>query len=403
MVFFTICAATYVVNAADRVIFPVLLRVLNLEYHFTLPQGGLLATIFLLGLGLGGIGTGYLVDRLSRKSAMIIGIVIYSVFTLFTAFAFGFFDMAIYRTMTGVGEGMQNVALVTAVGAYYPDTRTLALGLVQCALGLGSFLGPRVGAWLMASTGDWRLPFYLFGVIGLAGAVAVLFVKKGFTEQRAGKVSASGKATGDDHMPESLWNRNVSCIIVTGIFRSFPFYAFLGLYTTFLTSELHYSLAAAAAALSMFGLGPFLSPVAGYVADRVNQKLFQIVMFVAMAVIGYAIFNIAKTPLEHSVLSLLEGVTGGFAYINGYSLAQRSVRSSMIGRVSGFYYASTTLPAAVSGYILAKLVGYFGWSHGATILMSLLLVIPIAVSLFIDTSLITGPGRRLSPGRSFWA
>src|SRR5271166_4253146 len=48
VVFFTICAGTYVVNAADRVIFPVLLRSINLEYHFTLAQGGLLATIFLL-------------------------------------------------------------------------------------------------------------------------------------------------------------------------------------------------------------------------------------------------------------------------------------------------------------------------------------------------------------------
>jgi len=402
VVFFTICAGTYVVNAADRVIFPVLLRSINLEYHFTLAQGGLLATIFLLGLGISGIGTGYLVDRLSRKSSMIIGIVTYSIFTLLTAFALGFFDMAVYRTLSGVGEGMQNVALATAVGAYYPDTRTLALGLMQCAFGLGSFLGPRTGAWLMASTGDWRMPFYLFGVIGLVGAIAILFVKKGFTEQRAQGSGAGGKAASDDHMPERLWNRNVWCIVLVGIFRSFPFYAFLGLYTTFLTSEFHYPLAAAAAALSMFGLGPFFSPLAGYIGDRVNQKLFQIVSLATMAVIGYIIFNIAKTAPEHNILSLLEGLAGGFVYVNGYSLAQRSVRGSMVGRVSGFYYASTTLPAAVSGYVLAKLVNDFGWSHGATIVMCFLLVVPIVISLFIDTRLITGPGRRLSPGRRLW-
>lgn len=403
MVFFAICATGSFLNAADRLIFPVLLRSINLEYHFTLAQGGLLATIFLLGQGISGIGTGHLVDRLSRKSSMITGIVIYSVSTLLTAFAIGFFDITIYRTMSGVGEGMQTVALATAVGAYYPGTRALAMGLTQCAFGLGSFFGPRTSAWLMASTGDWRMSFYLFGALGLVSGIAiVLFVKKGFTEQRGVGSDAGSETTSNDHMPKRLWNRNVWCIIVVGIFRSFPFFGFLGLYTIFLTREFHYPLAAAAAALSMFGLGPFFSPLAGYIGDRVNQKLLQIVCLAAMAVIGYIIFNIAKTVPEQNILSLLEGVGGAFVYVNGFSLAQRSVRGSMVGRVSGFYYASTTLPGAVSGYVLAKLVNYFGWSHGATILMSFLLVVPIVISLFIDTRLITGPGRRMSPGRRLW-
>jgi hypothetical protein len=38
----------------------------------------------------------------------------------------------------------------------------------------------------------------------------------------------------------------------------------------------------------------------------------------------------------------------------------------------------------------------------ATIVMCLLLVVPIVISLFIDTRLITGPGRRLLPGRRLW-
>ena len=135
--FFGICAATYVVNAADRVIFPVLLRPLTAEYGFSLAQGGFLATVYLLGLGVGGIGTGYLLDRWSRKTTMIVGVVVYSLFTILTVAALGFADMAAYRVMTGIGEAMQNVALVIAVGAFYSGSRTFAIGLIQCALGLG--------------------------------------------------------------------------------------------------------------------------------------------------------------------------------------------------------------------------------------------------------------------------
>jgi MFS family permease len=114
--FFAICAATYVVNAADRLIFPIVVRPVAEEYGFSLAQGGTLATIYLLGLGLGGIWAGYLIDRSSRKSSMIFGIVVYSLFTILTAAAFGFFDMAAYRIMTGIGEGIPVSAPAAASG-----------------------------------------------------------------------------------------------------------------------------------------------------------------------------------------------------------------------------------------------------------------------------------------------
>lgn len=400
---FGICAATYVVNAADRVIFPVLLRPLTGEYGFTLAQGGFLATVYLLGLGIGGIGTGYLLDRWSRKGTMIAGIVVYSLFTILTAAAFGFADMAAYRVLTGIGEAMQNVALVIAVGAFYTGARTFVIGLIQCALGLGSFLGPLLGAGLLAATGDWRIAFYAFGAAGLFGAIAVLFVSKGFTEQKQTTPSANAAAADSDaHIPDGLWNRNVCCIMAAVLFRSFPFFAFVALYTTFLTTQLHFPLATAAGALSLFGLGPFFSPLAGYVADRVNQKLFQIAMLAVMALAGFLIFNVADTPLEHNVLALVEGTAGGFAYVNGYSLTQRSVKTRLIARASGFYYAAATFPAAISGYIMARLVESLGWSSGTTLMMTVLLIVPVAISLFIDTSLVTGPTRRLASGRRIW-
>ena len=399
--FFAICATTYVVNAADRVIFPIVLRPLDAEYGFSLAQGGFLATVYLFGLGIGGIATGYLLDHVSRKTAMIAGIIVYSAFTILVTASFGFFDIAAYRVLTGVGEGLQSVAFVIAVAAFYPGSRTVAIALVQCALGLGQFIGPRLGAALLTSTGDWRVPFYVFGILGFVGAAALVFVSKDFTERQTDSEPAA-QTSSDGHLAEGLWNRNVICVLLVVMFRSFPFFAFLGLYASFLTTELHFPLPTAAAALSLYGLGPFFSPVAGYISDRMNQKTFQIVWLAIMAIAGFLIFNVATTPLQQEMLSFVEGLAGGFAYINGYSLAQRSVKNALIGRVSGFYYAASTFPAAVSGYLMAKLVEAFGWETGATLMMSLLLVVPIGISLLIDTSLITGKGRRLTPGKRIW-
>jgi MFS family permease len=125
-------------------------------------------------------------------------------------------------------------------------------------------------------------------------------------------------------------------------------------------------------------------------------------MFAIMAVAGYLLFNAADTAFEHYALSLIEGTAGGFAYVNGYSLAQRSVKASQVARVSGFYYAAATLPAAVSGYAMAKLVEVFGWSTGATLMMTLLMIVPIVISLFVDTTKVTGRGRRRTQGARLW-
>jgi len=77
---------------------------------------------------------------------MLIGIVIYSAFTLLTAVSVGFGDMFVYRALSGVGESMQNAALFSAVGAYFFANRAMALGSLNFAYGLGGFLGPLLGA-----------------------------------------------------------------------------------------------------------------------------------------------------------------------------------------------------------------------------------------------------------------
>jgi MFS family permease len=140
---FLLIAATYVVNAMDRIVFPVLLPAVAREYGFPLAAGGFLATIFTFGLGIAGLPGGFLFDRLSRKSIAVLGVVVYSVCTVLTCLSVGFYDMAAYRAVSGVGEALQNMAIFTMAGAYFFRDRTLAFGALNAAYGIGSFIGPR--------------------------------------------------------------------------------------------------------------------------------------------------------------------------------------------------------------------------------------------------------------------
>lgn len=384
-------AGTYIVNAMDRIVFPTLLPAVSHQYGFALGEAGFLATIFTLGLGVAGVPTGFLFDKLSRKSVIIIGIVIYSVCTILTCVSVGFADMATYRAVSGVGEALQNAAIFTACGAYFSRNRTLALGVLNVAYGIGSFIGPRWGAHLLAGSGSWQLPLYIYGAIGLVGALLVLLlVPKRFTEQLLERVDVEP----EDHVPNQMINRNTIMVAIVAMCSGVAGFGYLGLYPTFLRTSLHFTVEQTGAAASMYGAGALMGLLCGYLADRVNQKYLTIGTLVVLGAVGYSIFNVATSPGWQEFLSFLEGTcASGFLYVNNYSLMQRSVRSTIAGRASGLVVTSVYLPAALSGYLFAHLKMNFGWGDAALIQMAGLLIVPIVAMIFFDLSRTSCPVR----------
>jgi MFS family permease len=379
-----VLAGSYVVNAMDRQVFPVLLTPISHDYGFTLAQGGLLSTIFTLGIGLSGVPAGYLLDRLSRKSVIILGIFIYSVFTLLTVVAAGFWDMLAYRALSGVGEALQNAALFSAVGAYFFARRSLALGSLNFAYGLGGFVGPLVGAKL-AGTGRWQMPFFVYGLIGLAFCVLIaVVIRKAFTERQevAGDVDRPLDVA---HVPQRLYNRNTVLLGVTAVVVGMSMYGYIGLYPTFLVSQLHWSSGQAALAASMFGLGALLGIPAGWLGDRVNQRVLMTVALLVGAVVGYLLFNGPTGAAAQYVLSFAEGaIASGFLFVNIYSAMQRAVRPHLIGRASGVYVSAFYVPAAFAGYLFSALVAGTGWGGAAIWQLTVLPLVGVVALLFVD-------------------
>ena len=386
VVMLVLVAASYVINAMDRQVFSVVLPPIREDFSFSLAQGGFLSTIFTLGIGLAGVPSGYLLDRYPRKVVMLIGIAIYSVFTILTALALGFLDMSLYRAITGIGESMQNAALFSAVGAYFYSRRAMALGTLNFAYGLGSFFGPLFGGVMLQSTGSWKLPFYVYGVLGLVFiGIIGFFVTRRFTEQE--EPPSVTEASVDERMPERLLNRNLIIGIITAAIVGTSMYGYLGLYPSFLQEELGFTPTQAGFALSMFGLGALMGIPAGYLGDRFPQRWVIIGALVGAIVTGYVLFNLITTPLQHNVLSFLEGMfASGFLFVNVYSLMQRSVKTTIIGRASGAFITSLYVPSALAGYLFAFLVGRFDWGGAAIVQLVLIPVIGIVAMLFLDPS-----------------
>lgn len=377
-------AGSYVINAADRQVFPVLVPAVRDEFGFSLAQGGLLATVFTLGIGLAGLPSGYLLDKLSRKATMVVGILAYSAFTLLTAVSFGFGDMLFYRAASGVGEAMQNAALFSAIGAFFFRRRALALGSLNFAYGLGSFLGPLLGSQMLGATDSWRLPLVVYGGIGILFAIVIAVgVPKRFTERQ--EPSSPEERGHGAALASTLWNRNSLLLALVAAVVGVAMYGYIGLYPTFLEDELGFTGAQAGLAASMFGLGALMGIPAGLLGDRYDPRIVMGGALLGAMLVGFLIFNGPTGVTGQLILSFGEGAfASGFLFVNIYSALQRSVRPEFVGRASGLFVASFYVPAALAGYLFSTLVGAIGWGGAAVVQLTLLPIVALVAVLSLD-------------------
>jgi MFS family permease len=387
---FLVLALSFMVNAMDRAVFAPLLPAIRQEYGFSLQAGGLLATGFTLGMAIAGVPVGHLIDRFSRKTVLLVSIVIYSLGTLATPLASGFGEMAAYRILSGFGEGMQAAALFAAVGAFFHHRRGLALGGVGVAFGLGVIIGPLVGVRFAADFGTWRAPFIVFGLSGLCIALIAAFTasrrmtERGMTERAVGATSSTGSY---NYMPAKPYNRNSIALAVASTVGGVVLYGFLGLYPSFLVSQLHLTTAQSALALGFVGFGGLAGLLGGWIGDRIDQRKLLIGSFLAVSVTGILIYQVQASLGWQCLFAFLMGVFGtGFMFPNVNSAIQRAVRPNQVGRAAGLFVTSFYGPAAFSGLLLGALVTALGWRQAGLWQITVLPLVAVAALAFVRTS-----------------
>src|SRR5207244_10460543 len=119
---------SYVLMAADRYLFPVIAPYVRREFSFSPSLTGLLTTIFTLGLGVGGLTTGYILARFSRKAVMLGGIAIFSSATALTAATHGFWGMLFCLAAQGIGMAMLATSTFGLAASYFVAFKEVGIG-----------------------------------------------------------------------------------------------------------------------------------------------------------------------------------------------------------------------------------------------------------------------------------
>jgi MFS transporter, DHA1 family, inner membrane transport protein len=370
---------SYCVNAMDRTLFPLMLTDVRREFGFSLPQGGLLSTVFTLGMTLAGVPTGYLMSRYSRKTVIQVGILIYSAATVITVIATGFADMLVYRTITGIGEAMQLTALLAVFSSYFSRNRATGVGLLNYAYAGGAAIGPWLGARLLIAYGTWRAPMIIFGVIGFAMMVLIAAVVQPSLSEAKGTETA--KASGG---AASLTNLNTTVLAILSVLFGLSLYGYLGMYPTFLREALHYAPADAGRVMSTYGLGVLVSLFTGWLGDRFSPRLVLGLSFLVASAIAAALFNGPTDFATQAALSFVLGATfSGTIFVNLAACHVKSVAANLAGRASGLFVSCVYGSATVAGYVIGWIASLSGWTVAGNVQLVALCLIGAVIALFL--------------------
>ena len=289
---------------------------------------GLLTSSFAVLIAVGQLAGGYLVERVAPRRLVTFGIATYTVANILIATAGAALQLIAYRSIAGLGAGVNQVSERLYVAQAIDRTRlAFANGVLSAAGSAGSVLGPAIGG-ILVGFADLRLPFLAVAVTSTLAAVGSLFLPRPPTERPAAPArGAEATATREPTRPATSPTRILVVLFLIQTSFQAGFGAFITTYAVFTQERLGWATTEIGLVFSAFGLGSIvLGPVLANLADRRGRRdvailgaglifLFPIV-FVAAAprpvlYLVSVLSGAGVTALEASYFALLADATDG--------------------------------------------------------------------------------------------
>ncbi len=163
-------------NYADRQAVNSVFPLLGKEFSLSDFQLGMLGSAFMIVYAVTSPFAGYVVDRVSRRVLIPMGLAIWSGICVATGMSQSYGQLVFFRAAEGLGESFYFPASLSFLADYHGrGTRSRALGIHQTSVYLGT-AGGAVVAGRLAEHFGWRSPFYVLGLAGAAYALVLGFL-----------------------------------------------------------------------------------------------------------------------------------------------------------------------------------------------------------------------------------
>ena len=167
------------VNYMDRSAVAVANGPIRDSLGLSLGEMGLLLSSFAWAYGFAQIPAGMLVDRFGPRRVLGVGLVLWSLAQVGSAFSRSLGGFAFARVALGLGESPMYTGGTRVCADWYAEReRTMPVAVFNASASLGPAIAPAILTGLMAAYG-WRAMFVAIGVAGVAVAVAWVLLYRG--------------------------------------------------------------------------------------------------------------------------------------------------------------------------------------------------------------------------------
>jgi len=253
---------------ADRSVLSAVLEPMKIALGLTDTEIGIVQSVFAIGVSVLSIPASFVVDRWSRRKALGLMAVIWSIATFTTGLASKFAYLLTSRFFVGIGEaGFSTGGSGWLSLAFSKQRRGIVTGVFSIGAVLGTVLGVVLGGYIVTKTGSWQQPFFYFAIPGIILGILVFFLKDYATVKAKGEGAFNKKFFAE-------WIRlfKIKSFTFTTIAQSFWalfYFTYLGFLPTLIMRT--YQMDAHQATLIVGGAAMLAivgSPLGGWLSDR---------------------------------------------------------------------------------------------------------------------------------------
>lgn len=354
---------------------------------------GALGTYMLIGMGLGGLGAGWLADRIGRVRITRWAIVTFSLATIVIGFCRSYVQIAFMLFIAGVGISAVYASGTILVAEYIPTRiRNTVLGTLQACWSVGYVIAALLSAWILPQWG-WRPLF----VAAFLPGIPCLILLRGISDPPGWLASRETLRTAKrENEYVRMWNdpltrRNFIFWGLTSICLQFAYFGV----NTWLPSYLARDLGFDAKATGWFLAGTYACMIlgkagTGWLGDYFGRRFMWVATGAATALALPLIMYFA-TPGNVGILLLFFGLLYGAPYAINATYMSESFPTAIRATAVSVSYNVGRIGSTVSPLLIGLIAGSYSVGFGIALLGGVYALSALIPGLFI-------PQKMFDPG-----
>tara|TARA_B100000963_G_scaffold128994_1_gene112531 strand:+ start:6973 stop:8220 length:1248 start_codon:yes stop_codon:yes gene_type:complete len=355
----------------DRVVISLAIIPMSEEAGWSETQKGIILGSFYIGYMITQIYGGVLSDRIGAKLVLGTGLIVWSIFTLITPWAFygGMVMLVIARVGMGLGEGITFPAWHSLYARWIPfSERARSVAVTNSAIPIGTIFGLVVTPLLILEYG-WELAFYLYGGLGFVwyyfwNRIVESTPKQDkniSTEELNFIVENAPASENAEALPFSKWRSNLPlwAITVAHFCNNYSLFVFLSWLPIFIKDGLGVPMAAVGLLAMLPHIASFLFlNIGGYFADFLTNKGIKLLTVrklcnsIAFGGSGICLCIVPELESVAGIIAImcLGNIFGGFS-AGGFIVNHADIGPRHTGRLMGITNMIAALPGLVGGVL----------------------------------------------------